>query len=852
MKIFDSLRKVFSPSDDSAYSNVMKGTLAELSSDPKLNIWSLKPKDLNTFQKLNESSPATKADFIVHAAKETYTYFLDSRGYASNDPSYLRAMIGNYFIQHLMAARQEWSGNELAGIGKAFIENPLHSFTGWPLAHFVTQIEKSCETVLPDDIKDVLEKVAYMLRTNRYGMQKEHVKLSARIETLIHKSTHGEDAIKPTYFVGNDSFASHANELIKSFPQEEKPYWYQLIAMAQKASGSKPSAKFLEQSRKLYMEIGADKFKKVVVGWLDFVANLKDTVAEEIYQTATGPHTIRHVTFLAAPNIDALKGLVWMCSNFHDSHTLAVIAALAERSNKKIPGKGPGAPSLGNASLYTLYKSKGLEGIGHLSRLKLRIKQNSTQNLIDKYLQEAAIAQGITTTEIEDLAVDDYGLINGKREFELEGYTLVVKLIGIGDVELVVLKPDGKPQKSIPAIVKEKAAAKLKKIKDLVKQIQLASSAQRDRIDRMLRNDRWITWNYFIEHYTSHGLMSQIVNNIVWQFKTGSIISLVIWKDDAWKTVDDKPVTPTNETMVALWHPVTSSTAETQQWRQFMLTHEIRQPIKQAYREVYILTDAEINTRTYSNRMAAHMLRQHQFNSLAKARGWKYSLLGAYDDGRNNEAASLKLPEYNLRAEFWVNEVSADGEYNDTGIWNYVATDQVRFVNPETTEPVELIHVPKVPFSEIMRDVDLFVGVASVGNDPNWRDNGGMLAYQDYWQSYAFGELSEIAKNRKETLERLVPRLKIAKVAHVLDKFVIVKGKLRTYKIHIGSTNILMEPNDQYLCIVQDRSQKAVATNVFLPFEGDTGLSVIISKAFLLADDDKITDTTITSQINRR
>jgi hypothetical protein len=80
----------------------------------------------------------------------------------------------------------------------------------------------------------------------------------------------------------------------------------------------------------------------------------------------------------------------------------------------------------------------------------------------------------------------------------------------------------------------------------------------------------------------------------------------------------------------------------------------------------------------------------------------------------------------------------------------------------------------------------------------------------------------------------------------------VVKGQLRTYKIHLGSTNILMEPNDQYLCIVPDRSGKDGASGVFLPFEGDSGLSVILSKAFLLYEDDKITDPTITRQIKNR
>jgi hypothetical protein len=236
-------------------------------------------------------------------------------------------------------------------------------------------------------------------------------------------------------------------------------------------------------------------------------------------------------------------------------------------------------------------------------------------------------------------------------------------------------------------------------------------------------------------------------------------------------------------------------------------------------------------------------------NSLAKLRGWKYSLLGVYDDGRDNEIAQINLPEYKLQAQFWVNEVNVDEAWNDTGIWNYVATDQVRFIRMEGNEVINLMDVPALVLSEVMRDVDLFVGVASVGNDPTWQDSGGLLTYRDYWHRYSFGELSEVAKTRRAVLERLIPKLKIAKVCQIKDKFLIVKGELRTYKIHLGSGNILMEPNDQYLCIVPDRKMSTSADNIFLPFEGDAVLSIIISKAFLLADDIKITDPTITRQI---
>ena len=60
-----------------------------------------------------------------------------------------------------------------------------------------------------------------------------------------------------------------------------------------------------------------------------------------------------------------------------------------------------------------------------------------------------------------------------------------------------------------------------------------------------------------------------------------------------------------------------------------------------------------------------------------------------------------------------------------------------------------------------------------------------------------------------------------------------------------------MEPNDQYLCIVPSPGQVAAGLKgkVFLPFEGDNTLSAILSKAFLLAEDWKITGPTILSQI---
>ena len=68
-------------------------------------------------------------------------------------------------------------------------------------------------------------------------------------------------------------------------------------------------------------------------------------------------------------------------------------------------------------------------------------------------------------------------------------------------------------------------------------------------------------------------------------------------------------------------------------------------------------------------------------------------------------------------------------------------------------DPVPLRDVPAIVLSEVMRDVDLFVGVCSVGNDPAWLDGGRRPEWTNYWTGYAFGELSESAKTRRQILE---------------------------------------------------------------------------------------------------
>ncbi len=375
-------------------------------------------------------------------------------------------------------------------------------------------------------------------------------------------------------------------------------------------------------------------------------------------------------------------------------------------------------------------------------------------------------------------------------------------------------------------------------------------AAQRMRLERLLLDDRAWSLSTWRARYADHPLVSVLARLLIWQVDDGRTRRAVIPSDGRLLDIDGTEVGVGDGHVIRLWHPATVSTEEVGAWRRHIETTGIVQPFKQAHREVYVLTDAERTTGTYSNRFAGHILRQHQFSALARARGWRYALQGAFDSP--DEQAELALHRHELRASFWVDRPwDADGDWNDTGIFNHVLTDQVRF-HGRGGDDVPLHDVPVRVLSEVLRDVDLFVGVASIGNDPAWQDSGDARrnTWGQYWNSYSFGELGAAAEVRRDLLVRLVPRLAIAEVATVEERFLRVRGRLRTYKIHLGSGNILMEPNDQYLCIVPARSA-GTKEDVMLPFEGDRTLSLVLSKALLLAADDTITDATITSQIRR-
>lgn len=631
---------------------------------------------------------------------------------------------------------------------------------------------------------------------------------------------------------------------IGKLPDAERSAWTSLLSHCLAAQSTSPSKAWRRSSEQTVAIIGSDSFREHALRWLD-TASLPPAPAGQPIEDRDS---------------DYLKGFVWLLAGSADEELCRIVADFGLACLRKIPNIGPVSARVGFACVNVLAEMPGLAPVSQLSRMRVKVKYAVGLNLIEKALNTAAERSGTSREDLEDMAVPTFGLdASGEHCVMLGECTALMKLPGTGEnaVELVWKNAQSKAVKSPPAEIRKSHAAQLKEFKRASADLQKMLVAQKLRIEQFFISERSIALDHWRKYFLQHPVMSSIARRLVWHFETGGDMVLGAWLNGEIVQWNNEPVSGLSVgTWVRLWHPLQSEAQTIFNWRCWLEDHGIVQPFKQAHREVYLLTPAEERTETYSNRFAAHVIRQHQFASLCRERGWQYRLMGVGFDCHN--VPTLQLPRWSMKAEFWVDVPGMDAgidprqttdQISGSGINLYLLTDQVRFYRNDVQAPLR--DVPPILFSEVMRDVDLFVGVTSIGNDPGWADHGN-TQYGGYWHSFAFGDLSQSGETRRAILEKLLPQLKIASRCALDGKFLIIRGELHTYKIHLGSANVMMEPGSRYLCIVPARGNEGWQRGaLYLPFEGDQTMAIILSKAFLLAADTKITDETILRQIGR-
>jgi hypothetical protein len=253
-------------------------------------------------------------------------------------------------------------------------------------------------------------------------------------------------------------------------------------------------------------------------------------------------------------------------------------------------------------------------------------------------------------------------------------------------------------------------------------------------------------------------------------------------------------------------------------WQGEIVRRKVTQPFKQAFRELYLLTPAERETRSYSNRFAGHVLDGRVAARLLQSRDWQIP-------SGDTAVPAKPFPRLNLEACF---------DFPDAGSYlpraEIITSDRIFFraISKGSDVATDLNDIPPIIFSEVMRDADLVVSVAQ-------RDGEVHLSIESY-------------ERRAELVTALLADLGLSALS-TDGHFARVRGKLANYRVHLGSGAIHIEPGN-YLCIVPARFGQR-SDRLFLPFAEpqDSKLSEIVSKVLLLANDDQIRDESILWQI---
>jgi Domain of unknown function (DUF4132) len=603
-----------------------------------------------------------------------------------------------------------------------------------------------------------------------------------------------------------------------------------LLHHLMKGKGSKPSTEWLSSLDELLANpVGAETLRIMLDGVLHSQppAGVMGLAVDD-----------RHV--------DLIRATAWASARVDADWVVATLEEVARdgiaRSGRQSEG-AMASTKVPNACIRALGEHATPPAVAALQRLADAARNNALRNWIAGALSVAAERNGLTIGQLVERTVPTGGL-GPDGTCVLKAGDLVAQLHLKDDLKTTLSWQVGSEAVAKPP--PDADATAVTWVKRQAKELKGLVAAERRRVQGLFATDRDWDLDDWHRYYLQHPVTSRLTRRLIWCFDTDGMVVTGVPQAGGLRTLTGHAELPTGG-KVRLWHPATASTDEIEQWRRLLLDGALVQPLKQAFREVYVLTPAEQETGSFSDRFAAHIVGYQQLYALLKERAWVSKYLGPYDGGYDGQARH-NYADAEITAVFEHFAVDVDGDAfradlaSTDSVWFYRSSDPGRHA-------LLLDQVPPLVFSEAMRDVDLFVGVTSIALDPTWADRQTEPHF-NYWLTASFAALTETAQTRRDVLTELLPKLKIADRVQVEDTYVRVRGNLAEYKVHLGSANVLIAPDDRYLCISSPSSGRP--GSIMLPFEGDDVLSLILSKVVMLAADDKITDHTIVRQIQRR
>ena len=400
-------------------------------------------------------------------------------------------------------------------------------------------------------------------------------------------------------------------------------------------------------------------------------------------------------------------------------------------------------------------------------------------------------------------------LINEMKEYfepkKLDDVDVYIKIDELGQSEIIYEKA-GKELKSLPTKLK-----KDKYIED-IKEVHKNLKEQYRRSRKMLEEameDGTEFYGYEIENLMTNPVIAPILKSLVFKMDK----NLGYYVDKKLKSVNKKSVAVKDDSLLKIAHCF--DLFESGDWASYqkdIFDRELKQPFKQVFRELYVKT-ADEKGRDKSLRYAGHQVQPTKTVALLKTRRWII-------DGQ--EGLEKVYYKENIIAKIF-----ALADWFSPADIEAPTLEEVQFFDRKTFKPILIDDVPDLIFTEVMRDIDLVVSVAHIGDvDP---------------------EASHSTIEMRKAIVEFNCKLFKLKNVKFSENHVLIKGERAEYSIHLGS-GLIHQKAGSAINVLPVHSQHR--GRVFLPFiDDDPKTAEIMAKVILFAQDEKIKDVFILEQI---
>ncbi|MCA1318398.1 DUF4132 domain-containing protein [Bacillus tianshenii] len=382
---------------------------------------------------------------------------------------------------------------------------------------------------------------------------------------------------------------------------------------------------------------------------------------------------------------------------------------------------------------------------------------------------------------------------------------LVIDENGKGDIKVI---KNNKELKSIPTkLKKHDYILELKEVNAGIKEQYIRAKAE---LERSMELETPFTLQELI-NMMKNPVVAPLVKKLV--FKADD--TLGFFTGDALQAPAGECHPLQAEDNISIAHPV--HLYESENWsdyQRFLFEQRIKQPFKQVFRELYRLNADELAAGIESRRYAGHQVQPRKAVALLKNRMWTVN----YEEGLQKVYHKENIIAKIYAMADWFSPSDVESPTLET----------VEFFDRNTYKNISLSNVPKIIFSETMRDVDLVVSIAHVGGvDPE-------------------ASLTTI-EMRVAILQESLRLMKVTNV-RIEGNFALIKGTLGEYAVHLGSAMAYQQASGN-LHILPVHSQHR--GKLFLPFlDEDPKTAEILSKVIMLAEDKKIKDPSVLMQIS--